>query len=207
MCEARSQLVKTLLSLPDVELGKVLTEIKMSGRIGLTPPPPSWEDIAELLELERLTVGTHYIRDEDRYRVASFLIPCWWAIEFLPSFRPGWRLAGATALGNEFRGTRTGDWKKVALATSDDSAVMLLHTDPIVEAINALDLADFESLRFLDGVSYHVTFHTMALRATFEFANPTQESLVALERAVLQLARTVALTSGNERLISHWREE
>ena len=81
---------------------------------------------------------------------------------------------------------------------------MSIEGDPVVQAIAALDLADFASELFLDGVSYRVTLETQALRASVAFSNPTQASLVALERAVLQLARTVALTSGKERLISRW---
>ena len=182
----------------------VFAEFEESGIHGLSPPLPSWDDIAKLLEMENLRIGSHYIRDEDRYRVASFSVPRLWSIEVVPSFQPVWRLAGVRAIGEEFRGAKTSDWMKAVLATHEDSAVLALDSDPVADAIGGLDLLDPSDFSSLDGVQYSVTLQTMSLPAAFKFGDSRHGSLLTLEREIFDLARTIALSSGKQALISRW---
>jgi hypothetical protein len=202
MTHSRTTIIESVLALPDAELAEVMSAIAKSGRLGAESSVTYWRTVAGLLELETLRVGTHYLRDAEGYRVGSFWVSRWWAIEVRPAFKKAWMLAGAVAIGQEFRRTKTTGWMKVALATPDGSATMSIDEDPVMRAIGALDLADVTSHPALDGVGYRLVVHSDALRATIEFANPTQASLVALERATRELARTVALNSGQDALMS-----
>jgi hypothetical protein len=184
----------------------VRAQLEMSRLLGLSPPLPSWDEIANLLELENLRVGVHYIRDEDRYRVAEFWVPRLWSVEVRPFGQPVWRLAGVRAMGREFRGTKTNDWTKAVLATNEDSAVLALDKDPVADAIGALALMDPWDFSSLDGIWYRLSLQTMALNATLEFSNPLQGSLLTLEREILDLSRSIARGSGKEALISRWHE-
>jgi hypothetical protein len=185
---------------------ELLGELEKRGSLGFSPPLRSWDDMAKLLEMERLGIGYHYIRDEDRYRVARFSVPRVWSAEVHPFGRAVWRLAGAKAIGEEFRGVKTTDWTRAVVATHEDSAVLALEGDPVAEAIGALDLLDGSDFSLLDGTAYRVTLTTMSLTAAFEFSNPRHGPLLALEREILDLARTIAVRSRKPALISIWNE-
>ena len=185
---------------------ELFAEFEKRGIPGLSPPLPSWDDMANLLEMERLGIGNHYIRDADRYRVASFSVPRVWSVEVHPFGRAVWRLAGVKGIGEEFRGVKTSDWTRAVLATREDSAVLALDEDPVARAIGALDLLDGSDFSSLDGIAYRVTLATMSLTATFEFSNPRLGPLLALEHEILDLARTIAVSSGKRTLLSIWNE-
>ena len=183
---------------------ELIAQSVKKGLISASPPFPTWDEMANLMEMESLSIGGHAKRDEDRYRVATFSVPWVWSVEVCPHLHPVWRLAGATAIGQEFRGVTTTNWTKAVLATHEDSAVVELERDRIVEAIGALDLLDDSDHSSLDGVSYRVKLTSKALRITVEFANPSDGPLLALEREILDLTRLIARSSGKPALTSRW---
>jgi hypothetical protein len=155
-------------------------------------PPFSEETLARHFGLENLNVGRHWRRDEERNRIGKLSVVSVWQLEVSPSFKPPFVLSVISALGEEFRGSKSPDWIKAVLATREAAGILQLNEDPIGALVNTLTLFQPGGGSSLDGVSYNFVFQTRALYGILKFSNPRQPSLAKFERACFELADKVA---------------
>jgi hypothetical protein len=164
-------------------------------------------NLAKVLGIEDLRIGRHYIRNAERERIGSLWIDSFWHAQVEISSDNVLVLCAVYGQ-NEESGRTTCDVRKVALATSESSFAMELERDGVTEALNGFDLFRQGGNEFLDGVSYKISFGTIALNGTLEFGNPTRTHLIILQKALLSVAEIVAGRSNIQELckgVNEWR--
>jgi len=157
--------------------------------------------------LEDFRGGRHILRDERGWRIRDIQVESIWLARIEPSFdqvsylmvvhhdkqpQAIFCFAGADSLPNVTT-------KPVDCPGLDDR---------IVASLKHIDLLSSNDELSLDGIAYSLDVCTSSLSARLMFANPKTESLRSVERALFEVAESVAHVMASSELIDYsktWR--
>jgi hypothetical protein len=100
-------------------------------------------------------------------------------------------------------------WHKGVLARANEAVVFALESDPVVEALNRMELLRAQRVMALDGIGYRFRVETLSLRGEFCFDNPVAPSLQALEAALIRVAVVAGGVAGGawtEAVVRLWQQ-
>jgi len=164
---------------------------------------PTSEEMAQFMGLRDLRIGRHFLRDARGERSGCVSVCTLWYAEIVPSFQPRIALAVTTATGEPFKDCCSPDFLRAALATAEASHMIALDADPMLKALNGIELfCSDRSPPSHDGIAYTLAFQTLHLHGTLQFGNPLHPGLRAIEDVLLGLARQIAAQSGEAKLVA-----
>jgi len=152
------------------------------------------DEIRPLLDafnLEDFRGGRHILRDERGWRIRDIQVESMWLARIEPSFDQLSYLMVVHADKQPkalFCFGGTDGLPKISAEPVDCPAL----DDRIVATLKHLDLLSSNDELSLDGIAYSIHVCTSSLSAGLTFANPKTESLRSVERALFEVAESVA---------------
>jgi hypothetical protein len=158
------------------------------------------DSVQRACRLERLHVGSHTLRDARRWKVGAIHVEGLWIAEIEPTFADPACLAVLTTDQGRRAVFAVRRWLTTyPLHIRDVPTVVGPITaapdwpDPVAEAFRSLDCRVAGRQVVLDGIGYRLYLETISLQVAVRFANPMVPQLRALEQALLQVGRTMAV--------------
>lgn len=148
--------------------------------------------------------GLHRIYDEKGTKVGSFWVPILWKVKILPSFDPP-ALLMVLAKDQHFFGGFGASISSGGLAVSYE--VVKFQSgwqDSVLHALQKFNLVEIEgAMLSLDGIRYQLEAETVSSKVQIDFGNPHTESLMMLERAIIEVAKDILKSIENKSLLEY----
>lgn len=150
--------------------------------------------VAKAFGLEALSIGRHYIRNEQRERIGAHKIRGISSFKVKPSFHQSFTIWTVVVEGEVNAESDTPSWVKAGIEIEEQVAVASIEFNPIEQSLQSLNLYEYDGGITLDGVGYELSFETPSTRGVLCFSNPRTATLRSIERTMFNVAKAV-LTS------------
>ncbi len=168
--------------------------------------------IAKHFGLEELRAGKHIIRDERRWRKDEVWVSRSWQASILPSFHQEASLTTVYFRKHEFRG-KVHPKEILACMAIDDSSIPIgpvrVDEDPVDPLLRSINLSPEEDYVTLDGIVYSISIQLLQTESSLTIHSPIEESHVAIEKGLFELATTIQSLSKSKELKNYlkiWKE-
>ncbi len=190
------------------------------------------EVIASLLGIQDLALGRHPARETENGPQAEFWLQHYWrafvlvpgecqaSLSVVTSAKP-WQPRTDPNRGRKqvlkslLRGSLKVEppvptWRKAILALEGEPVVIDFPFDPVPATLRHADLFETYEFNTEAGVTYGFEFKTWNLASSFSFANPKLPWLRNLTNALVRVADTVAMITGDRsvgRFVARWKQQ
>jgi hypothetical protein len=169
-------------------------------------------NMAKHFGLEELRAGGHIIRDERRWRKDELEVSRCWQASILPSFHQAASLTTVHFQEHEFRG-KVHSKEILACMVIDDSSIPIgpvrVDKDPVEPLLRSINLSPEEDYVTLDGIGYSISIQLLQTKSSLTIHSPIEESHVAIETGLFELATAIQSLSKSKELINYlkiWKE-
>ena len=146
---------------------------------------------AAALKLSRFGVGRHIVRDERGWRDREIQVRSIWLVTISPSFDPSAYLMVMHAEAQPLSLFCLRGIDSMPRIKGEPFECPGLD-DRVAKSLKHVDLFPSGGGISLDGIGYSLRIRTSAVSADLQFSNPKTESLKAVERAIFDVAESIA---------------
>lgn len=156
------------------------------------------EAFAAALKLNRFGVGRHIVRNERGWRERNIEVRAIWVASISPSFHPGSYLLVMHTESHPLSLFCLRGIDSLPNIQGEPFECPGLE-DKVAKKLKHVDLFPSERVISLDGIGYSLRIRTFGVSTDLEFSNPGTESLRAVEKALFEVAESIArITNRND---------